>query len=365
MVARFLEYINTPTIVIEESFPCFAKVSMNMAIVTSKIIVEGSDQSSRDTAGKMHEHHFVMAMNRHLGHESGFMPDDSRKDETIAAMKKLRVNMRPGVEEEIKRKATVSAEHIHKFIHDNGHFHHGTYVSSKDGDIQNITGVKYGQKENASDVVSHIKDEDGRTKFMGISLKHNGNGTGHKPSSNPGLGTTDKDLSVETSHHMIQARRDLDDQYPKFAHLPVGKKKAMAKGKQKDGTPATKYYHAAYKHVKIALNKIADDHADAFNKMPHAAQLSHFRTQVHAHYTADVPQIVVTSHKAGTRIENRAHDYDPSKIKAIAAKKVGHIVRHHVDFHDGHTEVWDHRYKMADGPISSVKGSFERQPDKQ
>jgi len=121
------------------------------------------------------------------------------------------------------------------------------------------------------------------------------------------------------------------------------------------------YYNKSFDIKRKAIEKARDEHISAFNGMNHDKKVAHIRELVHAHDTPNVPQVVVTSHKSGTRIENRTQRYHPNNIIGVSAEPHGwNSIRHTLHFKDGSSEVWHARGKLESGPHSALKGSFER-----
>jgi hypothetical protein len=338
------------------SFKQFIDIDVSVDMIESNFIVasvyfgqtELNESSAADDIGKYHELMYAW-------HSNGgkFLKSDARHDDAHRIKKEIESRLHPDVAKAVSDKAKRASDEVKKMITDNGHVHHGAYWSSKPGDIEKITGIKTNQSENASDVVHHITDEHGNTRHMGVSLKHTTSGV-HVPTSNPGHGQTDKALGTSTSHHMDTADRQLNKEFPHYAEHSKKGKKLAAKSDEA-------YMKRSTELKQNAVSKIADDHISAFNSMHHNAQVSHIRNMIHAHETPDVPQMVVTSHKKGIRIENRAKRYHPNNIKKIDTERKGwNTIKHTINFNDGSKEEWNHRYKFESGPHSSLKASFER-----
>jgi hypothetical protein len=307
------------------------------------------EASTADDMGKYHE-----IMYAHHSNGGKFADNDERKDDAEKMKGELESRLGPEMSKHISDKAKTSADAVKKMITDNGHKHHAAYWTSKPGDISRVTGVQTSQHENAGDVVHHISDHEGKSRYLSISLKHLGKSSAHAPTSNPGRGQTDKALGVNTDHHISTADRHLDKEFPHYSHL-------TQKGKKEAAKSDDAYAARSNELKKKAAEKVTDDHISAFNSMNHTQQVSHIRNSVHAHDTPDVPQMVVTSHSKGTRIENRAKKYHPDNISHIETRKKGwNSIEHTLHFKDGSHEVWQHRAKFESGPHSPLKGSFER-----
>jgi predicted phage tail protein len=323
----------------------FAEYITEQTFVIEELLLE----NSADAMGKYHELMYI-----HHANGGKFMPDDPRKADAEAKKKELEKQLSPEVAKQISDKAKKSANEMNSWIAKNGHAHKGSYWSSQAGDIGKITGHNMSQKENAADVVSRIEDEHGNTRHMGVSLKHLGDSSGHAPTSNPGIGTLDKMLGTNSQPHLDKADKEIDKAYPQYAGKSRAEKKAASKTDDE-------YKNFAFSTKRVAIEKARNAHLDAFKKLNHGAQVAHIRELVHAHHTPDVPQIVVTSHKTGTRIENRADRYHPNNITAVSAEPHGwNSIKHTIHFKDGSSEEWHGRGKFESGPFSTLKGSFER-----
>ena len=320
-------------------------------VESDQFIVESMEllNENADAMGKYHELMYAW-------HANGgkFAKEDPRKADAEKIKADLESKLDQKTKEAISAKAKKSADEVNKMISDNGHKHVGTFWTSKPGDIKKVTGIDQSQHENASDVIHRIVDEHGNVKHLGISLKHLGSSAGHAPTSNPGINQLDTALGTNSQHHIDAANRKIDAEFPEHAGKSMKEKKAIAKADPK-------YYEASFEHKRKAVEKIRDAHIAAFNGMNHDAQVAHLRSMMHAHDTPDVPQLVVTSHSKGTRIENRAQRYHPSNIKSVETTPSGwNTIKHTIHFKDGTHEQWQARGKFESGPHSSLKGSFER-----
>lgn len=313
--------------------------------VVEEFLLEGN----ADPMGKYHELAYIY-------HSNGgkFMHDDPRKADAEKKKAELEKQLPPETIKAINDKAKKSADEMKGWIQKNGHSHKGAYWTSQAGDIGRVTGHNMSQKENAADAVHRITDENGNIRHMGASLKHLGGSAGHAPTSNPGIGTLDNMLGTNANQYLKDADKEIDQKHPKYAGLSMKAKKEAAK---KD----PEYYNQSFSIKRAAIEKARNEHINAFQRMNHDKQVAHVRELVHAHDTPNVPQVVVTSHKAGTRIENRAERYHPSNISAINTEPHGwNSIRHTIHFKDGSHEVWQSRGKLESGPHSALKGSFER-----
>lgn len=330
----------------------FDEFKQSIALSEKLSYIEESFQLLTESADAMGKYHEVM----YAWHSNGgkFAKDDPRAKAAEETKKKCEGILHPDVSKAINDKAKKSADEVNGMMSFHGHKHVGAYWTSQPGDIGRVTGINYSQHENAGDVVHRIEDEHGNIRHLSISLKHLGGGSGHAPTSNPGIGQLDKMLGTDSKPHLDKADKEIDKQFPQHAGKSMKAKKEAAKADKG-------YYDASFEIKRKAVEQIRNHHIAAFNKMPHDRQVSHLRDLIHAHDTPDVPQLVVTSHATGTRIENRAQRYHPSNISRVHTEPAGwNSTRHTIHFKDGSTEQWQSRGKFESGPHSTLKGSFER-----
>jgi len=207
------------------------------------------------------------------------------------------------------KRAKAAAEHLKKHIESQGHTVHDVHWTSKPGDLEKSTGIKATQKQDASDIVIHSKNEKGLVKHHGVSLKVTDSTSKHIGVSNPGM------ESMYGAHHIREAHKEsINKQHPELAKLSnKAKRKEYLKA-----LPAEEQKNISNQH-KDALRQIAAHVHKHLENAGTEAIAEHIRTHV------------LQSHATPMQKEGHAHiRMTTHNLSATEQKKTGETHGHHI-----------------------------------
>jgi hypothetical protein len=145
---------------------------------------------------------------------------DKQGDSPKQVHDKIKSQLHPDEYKKLHDKAKSAADDIKKHIEKSGHKIHDVHWTSKRGDTERSTGIKAGQKEDASDIVIH-SHKGTRKKYHGVSLKVTDNTNKHITASNPGL-----KANYSAEHIVHEHRKKIAEKYPELANTKNKKERS-------------------------------------------------------------------------------------------------------------------------------------------
>tara|TARA_B110000211_G_scaffold206355_1_gene241302 strand:- start:803 stop:1879 length:1077 start_codon:yes stop_codon:yes gene_type:complete len=305
-----------------------------------------------NTKGVLHE----ILVGKHMLSSKHMKNHEGKTGETPTQMHdRLKKTMHPDDYKKINKRAKATAKHIKTHIESQGHTVHDVHWTSKPGDLHKSTGIHASQKQDASDVVVHSKDKNGRTTHHGISLKVTDNTSKHIGVSNPGSD------AMYGGHHMITAHREsLEKQHPALKKSNATKRKAYVKSlseneRNKIRTQNTQALHKVSAHVHKHLEN-AGTHAIAEHIKTHVLQSHKTPMQEEGHHHLRVTTHSTTkTHQNKTGEEYGHHIVNPHEHYEHMLNDHQHLTAHH----QGTSVVFKHKDKI----IARHQMKFNSQSD--
>lgn len=322
----------------------------------NELFEETKPSASSNTKGVLHEVlvGYHLKGKKHMEHHEG---------KTGESPKELHDRLKSTISHEeykkIHDRAKASADHIKEHLKSMGHSVHDVHWTSKPGDLHKSTGIEASQKEDASDIVVHVKDKKGKKSFHGISLKVSDKKNKHLPVSNPGS------ESMYGAHHLIKAHREsMEKQHPKLKNSNAkGRKEYVrslsAKENAKVREQNVKTLHKVCDHVHDHL-KNAGTHAIAEHIRTHVLQSHQTPMQKNGHH-----HWRMTTYAGKSDKEHAHHIIDPHSHYEHILKDHKNITIHKngtsIIFKHKGKQFAKHRMKFESGSDthSSLKGSGE------
>ena len=307
-----------------------------------------------DPKGKLHE--LLVGYHLRNGNHMSKHKDDG-KHSPKEAHDLIKSSLSKEDYDKINERAKAAAEDIKKHLKKHGHKIDDVHWTSKEGDIENSTGIKSSQKEDASDIIIHAKDKKGKRVFHGISLKVTDSKSKNVPVSNPGMETTYGAQKILERH-----REKIKKKYPQ---LNISKKAERKRIVKEDPQLASELKSL---HGK-ALNDITEHLHNHLSSMHSKDLAEHIRKHVlQSHKTPMQTQghhhIRHTTY-VGKDNSHAFHSIDPHEHyenilkdhKNITTERRGTSI---IFKHKGKAFA-KHRLKFESqsDPMSSVKGSGE------
>ena len=308
-----------------------------------------------DPKGKLHEllvgyHLTGKHMKNHKG-EDGKSPNDFHSS--------LYHSISDEDYNKINERAKKAAAHIKAEVEKHGHSIDKVDWTSKAGDLKSSTGIEASQKDDASDIVIHTKDKNGKTVFHGVSLKVTDKNKKHLPVSNPGMSATLGADKILDAH-----RENILEKHPELKKMTApADRKVFVKGNPDVQSNIKKL------HLK-ALHDIVGHTHDKLKEMSPEELKNHLFTQVlqanktpmekeghfHIRHTTYESKSGQQHHALNPSDHYKDIVKDPKKL-TVEKSDTSIIFKY-----DG-KPLAKHRMKFESqsDPLSSVKGSGEPQ----
>lgn len=313
-----------------------------------------------NTKGVLHEvlvgHHLLGG--KHMRHHSGKTGETPRQ-----VHDRLKKTLHPNDYKKINKRAKASADHLKKHIESSGHKIHDVHWTSKPGDLHKSTGIHASQKQDASDIVVHSRDKNGRKTHHGVSLKVTDRTSKHIGVSNPGK------EAMYGAHHLITAHREsLEHQHPALKKSNAAKRKAYVKSlpeheRNKIRTQHTEVLRKVSEHVHKHLEN-AGTHAMAEHIRTHVLQSHQTPMEKEGHH-----HLRMTTH-ANTKTNQKKTGEEHGHHILKPHEHYEHMLRDHQNLsahHQGTSVVFKHKgkkiathqmkFNSQSDPHSSLKGN--------
>lgn len=312
--------------------------------------------SGADTKGKLHE--ILVGYHLQGGKHMSKHPDKDG-DTPKQAHDKLKEKVTPEEYKKIHDRAKSAANDLKKKIESGGHTISHVHWTSQSGDIERSTGIASTQKEDASDIMVHSKDKNGKTKYHGVSLKVSDGSSKHVPVSNPGMESTHGGKEILDKH-----REEIKKKFPSLGKMTVAERKAKVKSSPRMHSwikkKNTETLHKLGSHLHKKLSAMSPDQLKEHIKT-HVLQANATPLQKAGHEHIRHTTYTVKG-------EHAHHSYDPSKHFEHIFANPEHITHHVQVEHSGGASVQfkykgktfaSHRLKFnsQSDPLSGVKGS--------
>ena len=323
-----------------------------------KRATEKKEKVKQNTEGVLHELLVGYHLNggQHMDHHvnsDGLTPEQAHD--------KLKASITPEAYNTINDKAKKAADHLKSIVETNGHKIHKLHWTSKPGDIGRSTGIASSQSEDASDLVITTRNDKGKLKHHGVSLKVSTlRPSSHVPLSNRGLEATYGGNRIAQDH-----RNKILSMHPELKNLPndPNYEKNGAGDKRRRWAAANPKKAADIKVMNTAaLHSVAQHLTDHLNNAGSTAIVDHLRN--HVLYAKKTPMqeqghahIRHTTYGDGT-----TEHYDPSEHFEHILKEPEHITvqRSGTGVVFSHRDVPFARHTLKFGsqsdPVSSIKG---------
>lgn len=181
---------------------------------------------------------------------------------------KIKSQLHPDEYKKLHDKASSAAADVRKHIEKSGRKIHDVHWTSKPGDTERSTGIKAGQKEDASDIVVH-SHKNNKTKYHGVSLKVTDTTNKHITASNPGM-----KANYSADHIVHEHRTKIAKKYPELRNT---KNKKERSAMMKKNSEMKSHVTNANKETAI---KIAKHTHDVLSKGSKHDLVAHIKTHV-------------------------------------------------------------------------------------